>query len=121
MTEQIAMLQERLYPVRGARGDARGPRRWSRVRSLGEARSLLTILFNFAASAHDARRTAGRLGSQSPPPLRGARALCRTPPAGPVVAQADAVLNALKNKTAARAKEVRTTGVGVRGTIHSRP
>ena len=120
VTEQIAMLQERLYQSEEREEMRGGPRRWSRVRSLGEARSLLTILFNFAASARrkaNGGETGKSISSSAP---RRAGALPHNP-GGSVVAQADAVLNALKNKTAAREKEVRTTGVGVRGTIHSRP
>ena len=104
VTEQIAMLQERLYQSEEREEMRGGPRRWSRVRSLGEARSLLTILFNFAASARrkaNGGETGKSISSSAP---RRAGALPHTP-GGSVVAQADAVLNALKNKTAARAKK----------------
>ena len=62
VTEQIATLQERLYRSEAREEQRGGARRWSRVRSLGEARSLLTILFNSAAAARrcSAPRAAGR-------------------------------------------------------------
>lgn len=104
VTEQIAMLQERLYQSEEREEMRGGPRRWSRVRSLGEARSLLTILFNSAASA---RRKAN--GGETGKPVSSAapRRAGASPhtPGGSVVAQADAVLNALKSKTGGRAKK----------------
>ena len=117
VTEQIASLQERLYRSEAREEQRGGARRWSRVRSLGEARSLLTILFNSAAAARrasglsfgaadvgdSARRSTKeptRLettadGVAAPPAARDA--LARTPS---VVREADAVLRALKKKSA---------------------
>ena len=117
VTEQIASLQERLYRSEAREEQRGGARRWSRVRSLGEARSLLTILFNSAAaarrasglsfSAADVGDSARRLtkeptrlettadGVAAPPAARDA--LARTPS---VVREADAVLRALKKKSA---------------------
>ena len=51
VTTQIAALQERLYKSEEREDAKGGVQRWVRVRSLGEARSLLTILFNSAAAA----------------------------------------------------------------------
>ena len=99
VTEQIAMLQERVYRCEEREELKGGPRRWARVRSLGEARSLLTILFAAAASW---RRRAGREGRVASP------ATLYHPPSAPetlgVLAEADAVLDALKKKPKARPK-----------------
>jgi kinesin family protein 4/21/27 len=83
VTEQIAMLQERVYQSEEREEVRGGMKRWSRVRSLGEARSLLTIMFN---STTNARRKAdpGSLPS-------GASG------ASGVVEEADAVLRQLKS------------------------
>ena len=118
VTEQIATLQERLYRSEAREEQRGGARRWSRVRSLGEARSLLTILFNSAAAARRAGASGLSFGAAdvgdsarrstkeptrlettadgvAPPPARDA--LARTPS---VVREADAVLRALKKKSA---------------------
>ena len=122
VTEQIASLQERLYRSEAREERRGGARRWSRVRSTGEARSLLTILFNSAAAARraasgaffgdgfavrDAAKPATE-DSRFPGTTKtaddegvareAARApLARTPS---VVREADAVLRALKKKSA---------------------
>ena len=83
VTEQIAMLQERVYQSEEREEVRGGMKRWSRVRSLGEARSLLTIMFNTATNAR--RKTdPGSLPS-------GASG------ASGVVEEADAVLRQLKS------------------------
>jgi hypothetical protein len=122
VTEQIASLQERLYRSEAREERRGGARRWSRVRSTGEARSLLTILFNSAAAARRAASGAffgdGFAVRDAAKPAtedsrfpgttttaddegvarEAARApLARTPS---VVREADAVLRALKKKSA---------------------
>ena len=102
MTEQIAMLQERLYQSE-EREEMRGGRDGGpAVRSLGG--SIVAHHPLQLCCLIDARRTAGRSKSISSSAPRRAGALPHTP-GGSVVAPADAVLNALKNKTAARAKK----------------
>lgn len=116
VTDQIASLQERLCRSEAREEQRGGARRWSRVRSLGEARSLLTILFNSAAAARRASDAATRFGdadvrdaakraAEATPPLTDdvaappavREALARTPS---VVREADAVLRELKKKSA---------------------
>ena len=114
VTDQIASLQERLYRSEAREEQRGGARRWSRVRSLGEARSLLTILFNSAAAARRApgaffgdsgfrdatkpeARDPSRLADDVAAPPAAREALARTPA---VVREADAVLRALRKKSA---------------------
>ena len=114
VTDQIASLQERLYRSEAREEQRGGAQRWSRVRSLGEARSLLTILFNSAAAARRApgaffgdsgfrdatkpeARDPSRLADDVAAPPAAREALARTPA---VVREADAVLRALRKKSA---------------------
>jgi hypothetical protein len=118
VTEQIAALQERVVRSEEREEVRGGIRRWSRVRSLGEARSLLTMLFNSAAAASRrvsavegmtaGRRThaisldAGRGGGAAAP---AAAPTTASTPRGSVLAEADAVLmhlQSLKMSTASR-------------------
>ena len=142
VTTQIAALQERLYRSEEREETKGGMKRWTRVRSLGEARSLLTILFNAAAAA---RRKVGGVNdvispvettaktksaevmttstsatvpasTDTPAPLAiapnsaalvaPAAPLLRTPS---VVAEADAVLRALKKHEPKREKRKKVT------------
>ena len=144
VTEQIASLQERLYRSEAREERRGGARRWSRVRSTGEARSLLTILFNSAAAARraasgaffgdgfavrDAAKPAtedsrgprdddDRAGRREGVAREAARApLARTPS---VVREADAVLRALKKSRRPSARSGRSSR-GPRGKTSGPP
>ena len=109
VTEQIAALQERLYRSEEREETRGGMRRWQRVRSLGEARSLLVLMFNAAAAARKRVNAVNGEGA-APGELLAAlpalkEAMSRVTPGGDVVAEADAVLRQLKKKTGAGAKK----------------
>lgn len=116
VTEQIAALQERVVQSEEREEVRGGMRRWARVRSLGEARSLLTMLFNSAAAARrkvneSEGTTAGgaalaALPNAAAATLNGGAPLAvAATPGGNVLAEADAVLMQLqsfKTSTASR-------------------
>jgi hypothetical protein len=114
VTEQIAALQERVVRSEEREEVRGGMRRWARVRSLGEARSLLTMLFNSAAAARrkvnagEGTTAGGAVLAVAAAAVGAAAAalpaVAATPGGNKVLDEADAVLMQLNqmNKTASK-------------------
>ena len=108
VSEQIAMLQERVVQSEEREEVRGGMRRWARVRSLGEARSLLTMLFTFAAAARRKVNEVEGVSAGGPSLVLPNAAEASLPavaatPGGNVLAEADAVLMQLQTFKASTA------------------
>jgi kinesin family protein 4/21/27 len=117
VTEQIATLQERLYRLENREETLGGARRWSRVRSLGEARSLLAILFDSAAAARRGLASSGssvangfakkNTGTETKETNRTTNAAAISARPSSALAEADAVLSLQKKIPSGLTREKR--------------